>query len=245
MPQPQRENLLANIGFNLILPVLILNKGSKWLPSLDPALIMVLALAFPVGYFIFDNQRRKKANLVSILGAVGVLLTGGISLMKLNPMVFAIKETLMPLLIGVAVVVSTKTKNPLIHALLYNPEIFDIDKIEKRLDTTEKKTAMQKLMLSCTWIIAASFLISAALNFFLTRIVVKTDPRIDQAAYNAEVGTQYWMSIVVIGACTLPITLYAMWKLFKGIEKLTGLKVEEVMHGAEQPKDKAEENEAK
>lgn len=236
MPPPaKRENLFMNLGFNLILPVLILNKGAKWLPSLDPALIMVLALAFPVGYFVYDYARRRKRNLLSILGATGVLLTGGISLMKLNPMVFAIKETLMPLLIGIFVVLSTKTKNPLIHALLYNPEIFDVEKIESHLDAPQKRTAMDQLMLKCTWIIAASFLVSAALNFFLTRMIVKTPPTLDQAAYNAEVGTQYWVSIVVITACTLPITLYAMLKLFKGIEQLTGLTMEEVLH-AEQKK---------
>ncbi|WP_309385970.1 VC0807 family protein [Cerasicoccus frondis] len=234
---PQRENLFANLGFNLLLPVLILNKGSKWLPTVDPALIMLLALLFPVGYFVYDYQKRKKRNLISILGAVGVLLTGGISLMKLNPMVFAIKETLMPLLIGIAVVVSTKTKNPLIHALLYNPELFDTEKIDRQLDTPAKQSAMDKLMLQSTWIIAASFLVSAFLNFFLTRMIVKTDPRIDQAAYNAEVGTQYWVSIVVIGACTLPISIYAMWKLFKGIEGLTGLKLEECMHAPEAEKE--------
>ncbi|WP_309399891.1 VC0807 family protein [Cerasicoccus maritimus] len=239
-PPPQRENLFANLGFNLLLPVLILNKGSKWLPSLDPALIMVLALLFPVGYFIYDYQKRKKRNLLSILGAVGVLLTGGISLMKLDPMVFAIKETLMPLLIGIFVVASTKTKNPLIHALLYNPELFDTEKINSHLDTPAKQSTMDKLMLRSTWIIAASFLVSAALNFFLTRMIVKTDPLIDQAAYNAEVGTQYWVSIVVISACTLPISIYAMWTLFKGIEGLTGLKLEECMHAQENDKDKVE-----
>ncbi len=239
MPPPKRENLFLNLGFNLLLPVMLLNKGSKWLPNLDPAWIMVLALSFPVTYFIYDYIRRRKRNLLSILGATGVLLTGGISLMKLNPMVFAIKETLMPLLIGVFVVVSTKTKNPLIHALLYNPEIFDVKKIEDRLNTTEKQSAMSALMLRCTWIIAFSFLISAVLNFFITRMIVKTPPSIDQVAYNAEVGTQYWVSLVVISVCTLPISIYAMMHLFKGIEQHTGLTMEEVLHGSEKKKSAA------
>jgi len=222
--------MFLNLGFNLLLPVLILNKGSKWLPSLDPALVMVLALAFPVGYFIYDYAKRRKRNLLSILGATGVLLTGTISLMKLNPMVFAIKETIMPLLIGIFVVVSTKTKNPLIHALLYNPDIFDVDKIEERLDSPEKKKSMDGLMLRCTWVIAFSFLVSAVMNFFITRIIVTTPPTVDQAVYNAEVSKQMWVSIIAISAVTLPITLYAMLQLFKGIEKLTGLTMEDVMH---------------
>jgi len=227
---PKRENLFLNLGFNLILPVLLLNKGEAWIPALGPGGAMIVALAFPIGYFIYDLATRKKYNLISILGATGVLLTGGIGLLKLNPLVFAIKETVMPLLIGIAVVVSLKTRNPLVHALLYNPEIFDAEKIDKRLDTTEKRAAFDGLMKHCTWIIAASFLVSAVINFFLTRLIVQTNPRIDQSAFNAEVGTQYWVSLLVIGLCTLPLSFYALWKLFQGIEQLTGLKMEEVLH---------------
>ncbi|MEO0794711.1 MAG: VC0807 family protein [Verrucomicrobiota bacterium] len=239
MPPPKRENLFLNLGFNLLLPVIILNKGAKLLPFLPPAGVMIVALLFPVCYFFYDLKTRKKYNLLSILGMVGVLLTGSIGLMKLSPMVFAIKETAMPLLIGVAVVASLKTKNPLIHAILYNPEIFDAEKIDSRLDTAEKKGAFDKLMVACTWIIAASFLFSAILNFFITRMIVTTNPKIDQAAFNAEVGTQYWVSLIVIGICTLPISLFAMIKLFKGIERLTDLKMEEVLHDQQGKEEKA------
>lgn len=234
MPPPPRENLWLNLGFNLFLPVLLLNKGATLLPFLSPAGVLVVALIFPVGYFVYDYLKRRKRNLLSILGATGVLLTGGIGLLKLGPMVFAIKETAMPLLIGLAVVLSLKTKNPLIHALLYNPEIFDAEKIDARLDSPEKQAAFQGLMVQCTWIIAASFLVSAALNFFITRWIVRTDPNLDAAAFNAEIGTQYWVSLVVISVCTLPLSIYAMIKLFQGLERLTGLKMEEVLH--ESPK---------
>ncbi|MGE9297076.1 MAG: VC0807 family protein [Puniceicoccales bacterium] len=231
MPPPaKRENLFLNLGFNLILPVLILNKGESWFPALGPAGAMIVALLFPIGYFIYDFIKRRKYNLLSMLGITGVLLTGSIGLLKLSPMVFAIKETAIPLLIGIAVVVSLKTKNPLIHALLYNPDIFDAEKIDARIDTPEKRQSFNELMKQCTWIIALSFLVSAVLNFFLTRLIVQTDPRIDQTAFNAEVGTQYWVSLLVIGACSLPLSFFALWKLFQGIEKLTGLTMEEVIH---------------
>ncbi|GHB95207.1 VC0807 family protein [Cerasicoccus arenae] len=230
MSQPPRENLFLNLGFNLLLPVMILNKGAKWLPFLSPTSVLLVALAFPVGYFLYDLKKRKKRNLISILGIVGVLLTGSIGLFKLPPIYFAIKETLMPLLIGIAVVVSLKTKNPLIHALLYNPDIFDAEKIDARIDTPAKKASFNDLMKLCTWIIALSFLVSAFLNFFITKMIVVTDPRVDQAAYNSEIGTQHWVGLIVISICTLPISFYAMWRLFKGIEQLTGLTMEEVIH---------------
>jgi len=235
-PPPKRENLLANLGFNLVLPVLLLNRGENWFPALGPAGAMVVALVFPIGYFFYDLRTRQKVNLISILGVTGVLLTGSIGLLKLSPMVFAIKETAMPLLIGIAVVVSLKTKNPLVHALLYNPEIFDAEKIDARIDTPEKRSAFNELMKQCTWIIAASFLISAILNFFLTRLIVQTSPRVDQTAFNAEVATQYWVSLLVIGACTLPLSFFALYRLFQGIERLTGLKMDQVLHADKKSK---------
>lgn len=242
MSAAKRENMFLNLGFNLILPVLILNKGDKWskklLPdiNIDPAYIMVLALAFPVGYFIYDYARRRKRNLLSILGAVGVLLTGSISLAKLPPIYFAVKETLMPLLIGIFIIISTRTKNPLIHALLYNPDLFEVERIDSGINTPEKRLSFHKLMQKCTWIIAISFLVSAILNFVITVLIVQTDPRINQALYNEEVSKQMVVSIIVISLCTMPITIYAMLKLFKGIEQMTGLKMEDVLRGASDEK---------
>lgn len=230
MSAPKRENMLLNFGFNLILPILLLNKGEKWLPMLSPAAVMVIALLFPLGYFFYDWYTRRKINLLSIIGALSVALTGGIGLLRMSPQALAIKEAALPLLLGVAVVVSLKTRRPLVRALLYNPEIFNADKVEAHLDSPEKRSAFDRLLVYCTWVIAASFLVSATLNYILTRLIVTTDPRIDQAAFNAEVGTQYWVSFLVIAACTLPLTLFAMFKLFNGIKTLTGLNMEEVLH---------------
>lgn len=231
MPEtaPKRENMWVNLGFNIILPMLLLSKGDKWLSFLPPWGVLVVALAFPIGYFIYDLQSRKKANGFSIIGFISVLLTGGIGLLKLSPMVFAIKETTVPLIFGFAVVASLKTKKPLIKMMLYNPSIMDVDKVDAALDTPEKKSAFDRLMVTCTWIFAASFLVSATLNFFITRVIVTTDPNIDQAAFNAEIGKQSLITWIVLTIATLPLMVAAMWKLFKGIKELTGYGLEDVM----------------
>lgn len=233
MSAPKRENMFLNLGFNLLLPILLLNKGDKWLPMLSPGQVMTIALLFPLGYFAYDWYQRRRYNFLSIIGALSVALTGGIGLLKMGPQVFAVKEAAMPLLLGLAVVASLKTRRPLVRALLYNPDIFNSEKIESHLDSEDKRRAFDHLLVQCTWIIAASFLVSAILNYVLTRIIVTTDPRVDaaaQAAFNAEIGTQYWVSFLVIGACTLPLTFFAMFKLFGGIKRLTGLGMEEVVY---------------
>lgn len=233
MSAPKRENMFLNLGFNLLLPIVLLNKGAKWLPMLSPGQVMVIALLFPLGYFAYDWYQRRKYNFLSIIGALSVALTGGIGLLKMGPHVFAIKEAVVPLLLGLAVVASLKTRRPLVRALLYNPDIFNSEKIESHLDDEAKRRAFERLLRLCTWIIAASFLVSAALNYILTRIIVTADPRAGeaaQAAFNAEIGTQYWVSFLVITACTLPLTIFAMVKLFGGIKRLTGLDMEAVLH---------------
>lgn len=248
MSAPKRENMLLNLGFNLVIPILLLNKGEKWLPALSPGQVMALALLFPLGYFAYDWYTRRKFNFLSVIGALSVALTGGIGLLRMGPHVLAVKEAAMPLLLGCAVVASLRTRRPLVRALLYNPDIFDAEKVESHLDTPEKRSAFDRLLVLCTWIIAASFLVSAVLNYVLTRIIVTTDPHIDQAAFNAEVGTQYWVSFVVIGACTLPLTFFAMFKLFGGIRALTGLGMEEVLHqpeSAKKPRQDAQSDDGK
>ncbi|WOO43518.1 VC0807 family protein [Rubellicoccus peritrichatus] len=238
---PKRENMWANLGFNIILPMLLLSKGEAWLSSVPPWGVLIIALAFPIGYFIYDLKERKKANGFSIIGFISVLLTGGIGLLKLSPMVFAIKETAVPLIFGVAVVASLKTKKPLIRMMLYNPSVMDVDKVDRALDTEEKRNGFNKLMVNCTWIIAASFLVSATLNFFITRIVVTTDPNIDQAAFTAEIGRQGFITWIVLTLATLPLMVFAMYKLFKGIKELTGYGLEDVILDAKKDKKEAVE----
>lgn len=224
-----RENPLLNFGFNLILPFMILSKGKKWFTGVDPSIILIIALAFPVGYFIYDYNRQRKANYISIMGVISVLMTGGIGLMKLSPDVFAIKETCMPLVFGLFVLGSLKTKRPLIKEFLLNPSLMHIEKIEAGLDTPEKKAGFEKLIVTCTWIFSASFIVSAVINYFVTKMVVVTDPNIDMDAFNAEVGKQFIVTMVVMTIMTMPMGIAAMWKLFSGIKALTGLTVEDIM----------------
>lgn len=229
---PVRENLLLNFGCNLILPVLLLIKGSSFLP-LPQQVIVLLALAFPVGYFIYDYRQRGTRNPISILGFCSVLLTGGIGLMKASPLVFAIKETTIPLLMGVFVIASLKLKRPFVSYFLSNPELINVTKLEDALDTPEKRVGLERLQVEASWIMAGSFLVSATLNFILARWLVTTDPRLSDAdyeAFTAQIGQMTWVSLLVITCATLPIMVWALIHLFKGIGKLTGLGLNDLMH---------------
>jgi len=55
-------------------------------------------------------------------------------LLKLDPKWLAVKEAAIPGLIGIAVLISTYTRYPLIKTLLYNPAVINTVKIQQKLD---------------------------------------------------------------------------------------------------------------
>ena len=230
--------MFLNLGFNILLPILILNKGRGWFGAyLEPYFdnvaipILLLALAFPVVYFIYDYLKRQKYNFLSILGLISVLLTGGIGILNIPTEWFAVKEAAIPALIGVAVVISLKTPYPLIRTLLYSPEIMDVDKVHAALEKNDAVAAFERLLEKCTWLLAGSFLLSAILNFLLARWIVVSPSGSD--AFNAEVAKMMAWSWPVIVVPSLIIMSVTFWMLLGGIHRFTGLKLEDVVRAPE------------
>ena len=115
------KNSLSN-PFNILIPIFILNKGDDWFGEyLAPHFantavpILLIALCFPIAYFIYDLILRKKYNFISILGLISVLLTGGIGILEIPTQWFAVKEAAIPSIIGLAVILSLKTPYPLVY----------------------------------------------------------------------------------------------------------------------------------
>jgi hypothetical protein len=188
---PKRENMLINLSFNLLLPILILRKGDDWLgPGLGKLLggvssdsmevascLLLLAILFPVSYGAYDFFRRRKWNFLSILGALSALLTGGIGLIpELTVTHFAIKEAALPGILGILTVLTLKTKKPLIKLFLYNPEVIRVDLVDQALAQRGTQREFERMMVKCTWLIASSFVLSATLNYLLSDWIVVTEP---------------------------------------------------------------------
>ncbi len=240
---PKKENLLLNLGFNLVLPILFLRKGSSWLgeplgeqlgtspdSSLISSIMLLLAISFPIGYGLWDWINRKKINFISILGACSALLTGGIGLIPgATVQMFAIKEAALPAILGALTVLTLKTKRPLVHLFLFNPEVIKVDLVNEKLKLQNSEVLFQKLMTKCTWLIGLSFAISAILNYLLSRWIVVTEPAFDPIAYNDEVGQMMGWSFPVISLPCMVVSAYAFWVLIKGIKDLTGLSLEDAM----------------
>ena len=225
--RPQQENMLLNLGMNLILPVLLLNKGNEWF-GFSPSMVLVIALVFPLGYGIYDFATRKKFNFFSILGFISVLLTGGIGLMELDNRWLAIKEAAIPAAFAIVVGGSAFTKKPLVKMFMLNPELMDVERIDKSIQNDADRKALDKILARGTWYLAASFVVSAVLNYVLATMIVTSPAGTD--AYNAELGKLQLVSYGVIMVPSMIMLGYTGYYIFSGIKKLTGLGLEDLFY---------------
>lgn len=228
MPAQKRENLWINLILNVVLPSLLLTKGGEWF-QLPPEQVLVLALGFPICYGIFDFITRRKVNFFSIIGFISVLITGTIGLIENVPTRWiAIKEAAVPLLFGSAILISSKTKKPLIRTILFSKELFDVERIETSLEEKGTREELEQVISSCTWWVVGSFLLSAVLNYALAEWLVNSPSGTE--AFNAEIGKMTALSWPVIALPTTVVMMVALMKLMKGIEATTGHPLDDVLH---------------
>lgn len=231
-PQPSQENAFLGIAFNILLPMILLMKGDRYLP-LSPSAVLMLALAFPVGYYLLRLWRTRRSSLLAIIGFFSILLTGGIGLLELPRAWFIAKEGGIPLLIALVVVGSEWIGKPLVRSLLFNDTLLHTARIEEAIRLHNNQPALQQLLRSSTWLIAASFVFSAAINFITAATIVTVEPWADKVLFNEQVGKMTGITAAIVLVPSLLITGFALWRLLKGLTRLTGLPIEALLVGAE------------
>jgi MFS family permease len=217
---------LIDLLVSLIIPSIILMKFSG-AEDLGASTALIVALAFPLSWGLFEFFRYRQFNFIALLGLISIVLTGGIGLLQLDPQWLAIKEAAIPGLIGIAVLLSTYTRYPLIRALVYNPKLINVERIKQRLDESDNSRAFETRLQNATYLLSSTFLFSSAMNYMLAKWVV-TSPA-GSASFNEELGQMTLLSYPVI---TIPVTLMMMaifYYLWRTLDDLTGLKLEEIL----------------
>jgi len=230
--KPQKkENALISLIANIAVPALILTKGAKLYARFfngnepSPAVVLVVALAFPLGYFLWDFWRRRKTNWISVVGFAGTLLTGGIGLFQLSPFWVAVKEASIPLFIAVVLIFSRK----FIRTILFNENVFDVPAIESAAAARGRSDDVAATLRRCSHVLTASFFLSAILNFSLARIIVKTSPETDSVAFNEEIGTMLALSWPVIVLPCMVFIIAALAILVRGLKSASGLDFDQLL----------------
>jgi len=237
---PKKENPLLNVLLNIIIPTVILIKFSGP-EDLGPQLGIIVALAFPITYGVFDFFRARKINFFSALGVVSIFLTGGITLLGLDPKYIAIKEAAIPALFGIATLVSLRTRYPLVKTFLFNDNIMQTDRVHDALEAKGNESAFERCLTIASYMIAGSFCVSSILNYALAKWVLVSPPGTEE--FNAELGRMTALSLPVITIPAMIILVGALYYLFKQITRLTGLSLEDIfIEHEESNKDKNEKN---
>ncbi|MEH6450941.1 MAG: VC0807 family protein [Oleispira sp.] len=217
---------MVDLVVSIILPSFILMKLSGD-DNLGASGGLIAALAFPLAWGLFELIRYRKLNFIALLGLLSILMTGGIGLFELDTKWLAIKEAAIPAVIGIGVLVSTFTPYPLVRALLFNPDIMDVDKIKLTLEDHESTAAFESRLMKATYLIAGSFAFSATMNYILAKWIV-TSPA-GTPAFNEELGQLTLYSYPMIALPSMLIMMGIFYYLWRTIHDLTGLKLEEVM----------------
>ena len=223
-----KPNPLVEIAVTIIVPAVILMKLSGD-ASLGNARALLLALAFPLGWGLWDGWQRRKLNWLAVLGVVSTLLTGGIGLLALDPKWLAVKEAAVPGLIGLVILGSAWTRSPLIRLLVFNATLFDVDKVHQALAVRGTEAAFERRLRSGTVLLAGTFFFSAVANYLLTRYLVNSPAGTE--AFNEELGRLTLLSYPIIAVPSMLMMMALMFWLARGAKALTGLDLNDMLQG--------------
>lgn len=223
----KKPSMLANLAFNIIIPTLIMTKLSSE-DYLGPVYSIVVALSFPIGYGLKDYLQNHKANFFSALGILSVVLTGGMSLLQLDPQYIAIKEAAIPACFGLATLFSVRTKYPLVKTFLFNEQILQIDKVTKALEHYNNADQFEHKLTNASFMVAGSFFLSSVLNYILARVILVSQP--GTVEFTEELGKMTALSFPVIALPSTIVLMAALLYLLRHIQKLTHLKTEDIFN---------------
>ena len=229
MKSDSKPNPLIEIAITIVVPAIVLMKLSG-ADSLGPLRALLLGLAFPLGWGLYEGWRRRKLSWLAVLGVVSTLLTGGIGLLALDAKWLAVKEAAVPSLIGLVILGSVWTGNPLIRMLVFNASLFDVDKVNQALVAHGNTAAFNQRLRQGTVMLAGTFFFSAVANFVLTRWVV-TSPA-GTEAFNQELGRLTLLSYPVIAVPSMLMMMGLLYWLARQAKAMTGLDMGDMLHAA-------------
>ena len=228
MPETERhkQNPLVDLLVSIVIPSVILMKfsGAQDLGALQA---LILALAFPLGWGAVDLLRCRRINFIAVLGLVSIVLTGGIGLLALDTQWLAVKEAAIPGLLGIAVVVSTHTRYPLVETLLYNPALIDVARVQQCLTERGNGEAFAARLQTATYLLGGTFFFSAGMNYVLATWIVNSPA--GSEAFNKELGRLTLMSYPAIAIPSMLMMMAVLWYLVKAMRNLTGLQLGDIL----------------
>ena len=222
---------LIDVLVSIIIPSVILMRFSGD-DALGASNALLVALAFPLAWGLFELIKHRKFNFIALLGLLSVILTGGIGLLKLDTEWLAVKEAAIPAIIGLAVIISAQTRTPLVKVLVYNDKFMDIEKIKQKLNEFDNTKVFDGRLLTATYMLAGTFFFSAIMNYIIAKWIVVSPS--GSPAFNQELGQMTLYSYPMIAIPSMLMMMAVFYYLWRTINNMTGLTLAEVLRAENQ-----------
>jgi len=209
---------MLKLVLTILIPYLLLTRLGD-MTSLEPRVVLLVALAFPMTYMLVATSRRRDVGITPIVGLISVLLTAGVGMIADDPAWLAVKEAAVPGIFGLAILVSGRTRRPIVGVLVH--KVVDTGAVRTALAEQGAEERWQRFMARATLLWAGILLVSAVLNVTLARLIV-TSPG-GTAAFNEELGRMTALSVPVITVPMMVMMSAMVWYIVRGVTAITGL----------------------
>ncbi|MBA2322221.1 MAG: septation protein IspZ [Deltaproteobacteria bacterium] len=189
---------------------------------------LALALAFPLGWLLVGVARTRKVDKLALVALVGIAITGGTSLLQLDPKWIALKEGMVPALIALAMLASCLTSAPVLAALL--DPVLDRPAVDAAIARHDAADGWRRALLKGTVELAVILLLSGVVSAVLAWWILDAAPGTPE--FNSQLGK---VNTVGLFAVNLPVAGLATWRLSRVLERLevlTGLTMEQLVPAA-------------
>jgi hypothetical protein len=229
-----RENPLANLLINVVIPVVLLKHLGQWLPGLSPLYVLLLSVAPPLSYGVWDLIRAQSFNVYSALGVLNVGLTGGFAVFQLPAQWFIVKEAALPTVLAIACWISSSSSKPLLSLILFASQMLPSDVIDKRLQERGNTKKWASALKVGTRLFGLSFVLSAVLNgviaYWIFEKIDDTLPEPQKAEIlNQQIAQMTWLGFAFIAVPCLIVSAGSLYWVLRRLSELTGWSVQSLL----------------
>lgn len=188
-----RTNLITGLLIDVAIPIGILTYLSSS-HKLGPLPAFLIALAFPTVHGIIELIRCGQFNHFAALGLCSVLTSSIIFLMHLEPSWVAIKEALVPAIVGIVLLIAELTSLRLASGLFL--KTINVQAVKHALRQKHSDNMLNKLSRGAGLMLIGAMFIASLLNYILAKSIVSSSP--GSEAFNHELARMSALSIIVI-----------------------------------------------
>ncbi len=224
------NNPLILILVTILIPYLIMTRFSRE-DLLGRELALLIALSIPLSIGLYKFVKKGKMDLFAVIGLInivftGIILTGVFGFLKANTLMFAIKESIPPVLLAISFLLSAKTDNSIVTAMIINNKSVNLEFIENELNHKALHPQFNKIIARMNLFFVVAFALSAVVDFALAFVILQSPPHSIQ--FLKELGRLNLISALVIILPMVIISIMAMLYFLFATAKLIGCSVEDI-----------------